>query len=148
MAGVEIGKTIGRGSSSCVSLMEMTIFSRSTGVMCFSRPRLLLSHEKSRHVSSGRALGMTVAVACGDGGIESSLSSDDAESRLDDSSGTGMSVVAAFGFREFETGDEVVNRACDSGLQQNVSRFHNRQLRFSSRRPSSIACEVLENNDH
>jgi hypothetical protein len=33
-------------------------------------------------------------------------------------------------------------------LQQKVSRFHNRQLRFSNRRPSSIACDVLENSDH
>jgi hypothetical protein len=33
------------GSSSCFSLIEFTIFSRSTGVMCFSLPLLLLSVE-------------------------------------------------------------------------------------------------------
>jgi hypothetical protein len=67
-----------------LSLMEMTIFSRSTGVMCFSRATFLLSVERWR-VSSGRADGA------------SSSSSDTAESRLDDNSGTGMSVVAACG---------------------------------------------------
>jgi hypothetical protein len=70
-----------------LSLMEMTIFSRSTGVMCFSRATFLLSVERWR-VSSGRADGAQEA---------SSRSSDTAESRLDDNSGTGMSVVAACG---------------------------------------------------
>lgn len=32
----------------------------------------------------------------------------------------------------------------DCGEQQKVSRFHNRQLRFSSRFPSSMASEILE----
>lgn len=35
-----------------------------------------------------------------------------------------------------------------SGAQQNVSRFHNLQDKFSSRRPFSMACDVLENKDH
>lgn len=34
------------------------------------------------------------------------------------------------------------------GWQQKVSRFHNRQLRFSNLLPSSIACDVFENSDH
>lgn len=147
MAGVDIGNAIDFGSNSVVSLMEMTIFSRSTGVMCFSRPLLLLSQE-SAHRSSGRAFGIMVALAGGDDDSSSSLSSDNVESRLEDSSGTGMSVVAAFGFREIEMGGEAVERACDSALQQKVSRFHNRQLKFSNRLPSSIACDVFENNDH
>jgi hypothetical protein len=32
--------------------------------------------------------------------------------------------------------------------QQKVSRFQRRQLRFSRRLPSSIACDVLEKSDH
>ena len=75
----------------------------------------------------------------------SSSSSDNAESRLDESSGTGMSVVAAFGLLEKGVRED---RACFDGLQQNVSRFHNRHERFSRRLPSSMACEVLENSDH
>ena len=135
---------MGRSMSSSfdVSLIEMTIFSRSTGVMCFSRPRL---SQLSARLSSGRALGMVVAEAGVSVASESLNPSEDVESRLDDSSGTGMSLVAAFGI---ENRGACVDRACDSGLQQKVSRFHRRQLRFSSRLPSSIACDVLENNDH
>lgn len=119
-----------------LSLIEMTIFSRSTGVMCFSRATFLLSVERWR-VSSGRVDGAQDA---------SSSSSDTAESRLDDSSGTGMSPVAARGL--YEAGG-VRRRGLGSGCaQQKVSRFQRRQLRFSSRLPSSIAWEVLEKSDH
>ena len=119
-----------------LSLIEMTIFSRSTGVMCFSRARFLLSVERWR-VSSGRVDGAQEA---------SSSSSDTAESRLEDSSGTGMSPVAARGL--YEAGG-VRRRGLGSGCaQQKVSRFQRRQLRFSSRLPSSIAWEVLEKSDH
>lgn len=114
-----------------LSLMEMTIFSRSTGVMCFSQGRLLLSVERWR-VSSGRAV------------AASSSSSDTADSRLEDNSGTGMSLVAACGFAGFEKGVE----GGEGGEQQKVSRFQSRQLRFSRRFPSSMACEVLEKSDH
>ena len=120
-----------------LSLMEMTIFSRSTGVMCFSRARFLLSVERWR-VSSGRVDGAQEA---------SSSSSDTAESRLEDSSGTGMSPVAARGL--YEAGGVRRRRGLGSGCaQQKVSRFQRRQLRFSSRLPSSIAWEVLEKSDH
>ena len=116
-------------------------------MMCFSCPLLLLSQESARR-SSGRAFGMVVNEEGGDEGSSSSISSDDAESRLEESSGIGMLVVAAFGLSKNVYRGESVERACDAGLQQNVSRFQRRQLRFSSRFPSSIACEVFENNDH
>lgn len=41
-------------------------------------------------------------------------------------------------------GEEMVERACVSGQQQKVSRFHSRQLKFSNRLPSSSASEDLE----
>ena len=112
---------------------------------CFSRPLLLLSQESDSRNSG--LFDIMVVVFCAGEDSNSSLSSEDVESRLDDSSGTGMSVVAAFGLREIDRG-EVVQLACDSGSQQKVSRFHNRQLRFSNRLPSSIACDVFENSDH
>lgn len=145
--GVGIGSSI--GSICCVVLMDCTIFSRSIGVMCFSRPLLVLLVESVRR-NSGRAFGMTVA---GVGDVSSSSSSSEtADSRLEDSSGTGMLVVAAFvaafGFAANEHRGDSVDLACTSGEQQNVSRFHRRQLKFSSRLPPSIACDVLEKRDH
>lgn len=128
----EAGMTNSTRSRCWLSLIEMTIFSRSTGVMCFSPPRILLSVERWR-VSSGRAWGAS----------ESSSSSDTAESRLEDRSGSGMSAVAACGLKEFAGGERRSGWA-----QQKVSRFQRRQLRFSRRLPSSIACEVLEKSDH
>ena len=143
---VDVGIGMSIGSRFLFSFIETTIFWRSTGVMCFS-PLLLLLHESAR-ISSGRAFGIGVAEVSGDGVSSSSSSSDDAESRLDESSGTGMSVAAAFGLPENDIRGEDVDCACAFELQQNVSRFHNRQLKFSSRLPSSIACEVFENSDH
>jgi len=137
-AGVAIGRSM--GSNCFASFMEMTIFSRSTGVMCFSRPLLVL-HAESFLLSSGRAAGMLVAGA--DDVSASSSSSEIALSRLLESAGIGMLVAAVLGLNEHR-----VDRACTSGAQQNVSRFHNRQLRFSNRLPSSIACDVFENSDH
>ena len=87
-------------------------------------------------------------VVAGGDAPSSSSSSDDTESRLEDSSGTGMSVVAAFGLPENVSRGELDGCAFDFDVQQKVSRFHSRQLRFSRRLPSSMACEVLENNDH
>lgn len=139
--GVGMGKSI--GSSSCVSLIVMTIFSRSHDVMCFSHPLLLLSHRLKR-LNSGRACGREV-------GSLFNSSSESSESRLEERAGTpsGMLVEAASGRPEEEPrGKRAVDRACEAGLQQKVSRFHKRQLKFSNRLPSSIACEVLENNDH
>jgi len=127
----EAGMTNSTRSRCWLSLIEMTIFSRSTGVMCFSPPRVLLSVERWR-VSSGRAWGTS----------ESSSSSDTADSRLEDRSGSGMSLVAACGLKE--AGGER-RSGC---AQQKVSRFQRRQLRFSSRLPSSMAWEVFEKSDH
>jgi len=82
-----MGKSI--GSRGLVSLMEMTMFSRSMGMVC----RLLLSEEEdSCRLNSGRACGTVTA-----DDTASSKSSDRAESRLEESSGTGMSAVAACG---------------------------------------------------
>jgi len=138
VVGADIGNSI--GSIWCVSLMEMTIFSRSMGVMCFSRPRLVLLLLESTLRSAGCAFGMHVA---GQEAVSSSSkSSEMALSSEEERAGTGMLVAAAFG--RSETSD----LACDSGAQQNVSLFHNRQDKFSNRFPSSIACDVLEKSDH
>ena len=67
-----------RGSSSFFSLMEMTIFSRSIGVMCFSFA--LLPSLVSALRSSGR--GASAAGATG------SSTDEDDDSTLEESSGT------------------------------------------------------------
>jgi hypothetical protein len=139
------------GSSCLVSLMEMTIFSRSIGVMCFSFPRLRLHSAVSDEELMRGATGDDV----------SNSSSDEAESKLEERAGSefispccGVAVVdlATFDDREGSERRIEVEGAlvgdCDAGAQQNVSRFHNRQLRFSSRFPSSMACDVFEKSDH
>ena len=123
-----------------VSLMDLTIFSRSMGVMCFSRPRLVLLLLESTLRSAGCAFGRHVAGQ--DVVSSSSKSSEMALSSEEERAGTGMLVAAAFG--RSETSD----LACDSGAQQNVSRFHNRQERFSNRLPSSIAFDAFEKSAH
>jgi len=84
--------------------METTIFSKSTGEMCFSRPLLVLAVESVRRIS-GRAFEKLAAMVC------ASKSSDDSDSRLEDSSGTGMSLTAAFGVTANEQRGESVDRA-------------------------------------
>lgn len=148
-AGVDVaGRSM--GSRSLVSFIEMTIFSRSIGVMCFSRPRLRLLSEDSCRLSSGRAFGMRGVIV--DEVVSTSRSSSDevAESRLDDSAGSARSPLAAAASERERRWEGALREAFDfdSGAQQNVSRFQRRQLRFSRRLPSSIACEVFENNDH
>ena len=86
--GVGIGSSI--GSSGFVSCIDLTIFSRSTGVMCFSRPRLLLLVESCLR-SSGRAL-----EARGRDDVSSSNSSEETESRLVESAGM-LRMLAALG---------------------------------------------------
>lgn len=84
-----------------------------------------------------------------------SSSSEETESKLEERAGTAaMSplVVAV----AFVCGRDVRRSAVaeplrsegDSGAQQNVSRFHRRQERFSRRFPFCMACDVLENKDH
>lgn len=76
-----------------------------------------------------------------------SSSSDAADSRLEESEGT-CSAAAALGLSAIEhRWSDDLDRDCFA-LQQNVSRFHNRQLRFSNRLPSWIACDVLDKMDH
>ena len=94
--------------------------------MCFSRPLLLpcarwCSLEILDRISTG-----AVSVA-------SKAASDETESTLVDNSGT--SLLRGLDLEKSIAG-VVVNCGCDS--QQSVSRFHIRQLKFSSRRPSSI----------
>lgn len=148
-AGVGIGSSI--GSRRFVSLMDVTIFSRSIGVMCFSRPRLRVLSPDSFRLRPGRARGMRGVVVCDVECTSKSSSDDEAESSDDESAGIDMSplVAAVCGImRRCWEGRLRESGRWDSGAQQNVSLFHSRQLRFSSRLPSSIACEVLENSDH
>jgi hypothetical protein len=125
-----------RGSRSVFSLMLMIIFSSPSEVMCFSLPLLRLSAESSTSTSMRRALcgkvaGLTVCVL--------SASSDAAESTLDDNEGT------SFGLgRRGRTSIAGVVARCGCASQQKVSRFHNLQLRFSNRFPSSIDSAHLE----
>lgn len=160
VATLMVGRSM--GSSGLASLIEMTIFSRSIGVMCFSRPRLRLLSVDSLRLSSGRALGMR-GVMGDDASTASSLETD---SRLEERAGIARvsgcedarwadvvcfvgraaTVVAREGCRHEE--GMVREVGCESGAQQKVSRFHKRQLRFSSRRPFSIACEAFENKLH
>lgn len=157
-AGVAEGSSM--GSSCFVSLMEMTIFCRSMGVMCFSQPRFLQLPEESFRLNSGRALGMR-GVIVDDVESGSNSSSDDAESRLEESWGMARSpraaavvLLAAQARRVVEGEEEGAERDCcdcredESGAQQKVSLFQTRKMRFSNRLPSSIACEVFEKSDH
>ena len=157
---VDVDADRGRRSSatswmSGVSWMMAMIFSSALPVMC--RSLGLPDGVHSARFSSGRALGIARAHLPVDAVStnSSTSSSDDSESRLDDSAGTAMSRVAACvscvkehrSCGANEDVDDDADRAC-LALQQKVSRFHNRQLMFSYRFPWSMACEVLENNDH
>jgi hypothetical protein len=144
------GIEISIGSSCFVSLMEITIFSKSIGVICFSFPRLRPHSVLASDIELMRG-------ATGDD--VSNSSSDDAESKLEERAGRESilpaDVVVLTGFddregseRRMEEEEVVWVGLFAAGAQQNVSRFHSRQLRFSSRLPSSIACDVFENNDH
>jgi hypothetical protein len=129
-----------RGSKSVFSLMLMIIFSRPSDVMCFSLPRLRLSAESSapsarRLECRGNVAGLTVCLL--------SASSDAAESTLEDNDGTSF----ALGCRRKTRIAGVVAR-CGCASQQKVSLFHNLQLRFSSRLPSSIDSAHFEKTIH
>ena len=108
------------GSRLFFSLMEMTIFSRSMGVMWFCwRPRVRCS-EDSLLLNSGLTTGE------GSNDDTSSWSESSVDDTLLERAGRGM-FFRARGMRE----------------HTNVSRFHRRQLRFSNRLPSSMASEIL-----
>jgi hypothetical protein len=125
-----------RGSRSVFSLMLMIIFSSPSEVMCFSLPLLRLSAESSastgtRFAFCGKGAGLAVRVL--------SVSSDAAESTLDDNEGI------SFGLgRRGRTSMAGVVARCGCASQQKVSRFHNLQLRFSNLFPSSIDSAHLE----
>jgi hypothetical protein len=125
-----------RGSMSVFSLMLMIIFSSPKDVMCFSLPLLRLSAESS--ASSGtcfefRGNGVALAVCI------FSVSSDAAESTLEDSEG----ISFGLGCRGRTWIAGVVAR-CGCASQQNVSLFHSLQLRFSNLFPSSMDSAHLE----
>lgn len=128
-----------RGSSLSFSWIEDIIFSRSTGVICFSLPRLQLSVESFRRNSglensSAEDVGSEDKMACS---FESS------DSILEEREGSDMSSVFDR-LENFHCGHGI-NCGCCSGAQQNVSRFHNLQLRFSRRLPFSMTSEHFEN---
>ncbi len=117
-----------KGARSVFSLMLITIFSSPRAVMCFSLPLLRLSAESSlsSNIRFGlRGNGLPLAVCVW------SVSSDATESPLLDNSGTSFGLGA--GSRISIAG--VVAR-CGCASQQNVSLFHNLQLRFSNLLPS------------
>ena len=126
------------GSIVFFSLIDMTILSSLSDVMCFSRPLLLvvLSIEDflgdGRTMSSGNTWGGWRASA-------GSASSEAIESTLADSSGTSLEPGRAWSYSVMTSGVY-----CGFDSQQKVSRFHNLQLRFSNRRPSSIDSAHLE----
>ena len=119
------------GPITFTSLIEHTIFSNPSDVMCFSLPR------EAAMVVGGLLFDCVLMLrgTVGDG-IESSFVSESSEQidlTLPESSGTSSRPGLDL---EMSIAGVVVNCGCDS--QQRVSRFHMRQLRFSRRLPSSI----------
>lgn len=134
MAFVIVGE---RGAIACLSLTEQIIFSKPSDVMCFSRPR-----------EAAIVVGVDCAgdnlMSNGDMGddsesSEASESSDASESTLAERSGTSL---RPGGVLAMSIAGVVVSEGWVS--QQRVSRFHIRQLRFSSLRPFSIDSAHLE----
>ncbi len=117
-----------RGSSSVCSFMLNTIFSSPKAVICFSLPLLRLRAESS--------LGDNEA----ERGSRSDCPSEVAESTLDDRAGISLRLG-----RGRNTSMAGVMEYWGWASQQKVSRFHNLQLRFSSRLPPSIESAHFEN---
>jgi hypothetical protein len=128
------------GARSFFSLIVRTIFSRSSGVMCRSRP-LLRTELESFRCRRGREIftGAEVEFASS---LSNSIASSSAESTLPDKSG----MSAVYRPLEFRADMEIagVVAFASPGSQQKVSLFHNLQLRFSKRRPSSTDPAHLE----
>jgi len=132
------------GSRSFFSLIVITIFSRSSGVMCRSRPRLRLCTESCRWIW-GRVISTGAEVEVEVLSVSNSRASSSAsESRLPDRLGTSAEYRPSELLAEMEMAG-VVELASEIGSQQKVSLFHNRQLKFSSLRPSSNEPAHLEN---
>jgi hypothetical protein len=124
---------ISRGARSFFSLIVMTIFSRSSGVICLSRPLLRHEPESCRWI-----LGLAIA-----SGAEVELVSEASNSTASSSAVSTLperSGISAL-YRPSDVLDAIeiagVVEFAARGSQQKVSRFHNLQLRFSSLRPSS-----------
>ena len=119
----------GAVSGSLASMMETTIFSSSSEVMWRSRPRLrLLAHESCLCI-----LGRTISTGLVSA-LRSTASSSATESTLPDSCGR-SSAVALRGYWMSCGWVVQAEMSASSPSQQKVSRFHSRQLRFSSRLP-------------
>lgn len=134
------------GSKSFFSLIAITIFSKSSGVMCLSRPRLRLLFIESclwiwgREISSGADVEEVSE-------SNSRASSSGNESRLPERSGRSCVYWPSESLLEMEIAG-VVALASPFGSQQKVSRVHNLQLKFSNLRPSSNDPEHLEKTVH
>lgn len=132
------------GFRSFFSLMVMTIFSRSSGVIWRSRPRLLLLTESCRRIcgcemSSGAEVEEEVWSLS-----NSSASSSASDSTLPERLGTSYRPSELLNAMEMAG---VVELASDTGSQQKVSLFHNLQLKFSNLRPSSSDPEHREKTE-
>lgn len=125
------------GSMFCLSFMEHTIFSKPRDVMCFSLPRLVAMVVGGVRVGEG--LMWRGAVGDGLGSSDTFESSDAKESTLAESSGTSLRPG-------LDLAKSIAGVVASSGCvsQQSVSRFHMRQLRFSSLRPFSIESAHFE----
>lgn len=133
------------GSRSFFSLIVITIFSKSSGVICRSLPRLLLQAESCR-CTLGLVMLRGADVEALSSLSDSMASSSARESRLPDSSGTSEVYRPSELLCEIDIAGVVA--LASPGAQQNVSLFHNLQLKFSSRRPSSIDPAHLLNTVH
>ena len=124
------------GSNSFFSLIVMTIFSRSSGVMCLSRPRLRLPTESCLRIK-GCAISRGAEVDEEVLSDSNSRASSSSESMLPERSGTSVDEYRPSELLEEIEIAGVVALASETGSQQNVSLFHNLQDRFSNLRPSS-----------
>ena len=122
------------GSRSFFSLMVMTIFSKSSGVMWRSRPLLRLLPESWRATLGRKMLSGADVDALSS--LSDSITSSSNEPMLLESSGMSDEYLPS----ELRCAIEMagVVALASPGAQQKVSLFHNLQLRFSKRRPSSI----------
>jgi len=125
-------------SGSLASIMETTIFSKSSEVMCRSRPRLrLLAHE-----SCLRMRGRMMSTGA-DSDVKSTASSSGTESTLPDNWGRSSADESRFCWISCGWLVAADSISASPLSQQNVSRFQSRQLRFSSRLPCATESRHL-----
>lgn len=130
------------GSKTFFSLMVNTIFSRSWGVICLSRPRLSrLLIESVLELCMSRGAHVTSELLSDSKSIASSWYS--RESTLPDKLGTSSGDCASkLRAEAVMAGDATA--ISDLGSQQNTSLLHSLQLKFSYLGPPSIEPEHLE----